>query len=77
MPFCYYVGITPEEEARKRLTAHFAQTADCLYTATRKPLEIELLWPAPNRATEAYVFFAMVEKLPLDAVTSGRLGGWA
>ena len=75
-PFCWYVGIAPKSNVGKRIQDHFRQTSGCLYTETRKPLEVELVWPAPDRATEAYVFYAMVEGLPAAAVADGRLGGW-
>ena len=34
------------------------------------------LFPAANRAVEAYVFHALMTELPEDAFTSGRVGGW-
>ncbi len=74
-PWCWYVGVVPKEKVEQRILEQFSgQGAD--YTAVNRPVAVELVQPATGRSAEAYLFYAMVEKLPIAAVTDGRLGGW-
>ena len=74
-PFCWYVGITQRLRIAQRMREHFAGKGGD-FTAAHRPISIELLLPAINKAAEAYLFFAMVAQLPQTAVVDGRLGGW-
>ena len=74
-PFTWYVGRVPRLKLAVRMKQHMAGSgAD--YTATNKPLLVEALYPAACRSVEAYAFFAMMERLPANAIDYGRLGGW-
>ena len=73
--FCWYVGLAEVSTIRGKLVGHFART-EADYTATNEPLSIELVAPCPSPAAEAYLFAAMLEVLPCNAVKEGRLGGW-
>ena len=74
-PFTWYVGRVPRFKLAYRMKKHMAGTATD-YTAQNKPLALEALYPAARKSVEAYVFFSMMEKLPVAAISSGRLGGW-
>ena len=74
-PCCWYVGITQRSRIGQRMREHFAGKGGD-FTAAHRPVSIELLLPASNKAAEAYLFFAMVAQLPQAAVVDGRLGGW-
>ena len=74
-PFCWYVGLCHRSQLRRRVEAHFVgKGAD--FTLAHQPSQVELVWPAREKAAEAFLFFAMVAKLPQAAVTGGRVGGW-
>jgi len=73
--FTWYVGRSPRCKLALRMKQHFAGSATD-YTAQNKPLLVEALYPAARRSTEAYVFFSMMEALPVAAMEYGRLGGW-
>ena len=75
--YYYYVGITAKENVAERLKNHFSTEHASTFTDAHRPLGIEFLHPAAVPATEALVYFAMVQQLGLDAVLCGRLGGWA
>ena len=74
-PFTWYVGRVPRCRLARRMKEHSNGTATD-YTAKNRPLVLEALYPAARRSVEAYVFFSMMEKLPIAAISSGRLGGW-
>ena len=75
-PFCYYVGLARKGELGERIRSH-VDGVGAAFTKANPPLGIEYVWPASNRAVEAYVFFALMERLPESAAIMGRLGGWA
>ena len=72
-PFTYYCGLT--EDIVARLAEHENGTG-AAFTDGNKPLDLVYLWPAANRAVEAYVFAAMMTVLPEEAIAGSRLGGW-
>lgn len=69
----YYVGIAHRNSLKRRLASHFDGTG-ATFTRARKPVGIAYVMPVLHRAAEAYVYFAMLAKLPSKAVR--RLGGW-
>ena len=70
----YYVGIEHRSQIWRRLQSHKGQTETAAhFTKSHKPVQIELVWPAATRAAEAFVFYALLAKLPSNAVE--RLGG--
>ena len=73
--FTWYVGRVPRCNLVVRMRKHMAGTATD-YTAKNKPLRLHALYPAARRSVEAYLFFSMMETLPVGAITAGRLGGW-
>jgi len=76
-PFTWYGGIEEKNAIARRLRAAFEQKSTAaLFCRVHKPLEVEVVWPVPSRAAEAYLFFAMAAKLPPNALAQGRLGGW-
>ena len=72
-PFTYYCGLT--EDIVARLADH-ANGKGATFTDRNKPLDLVYLWPAANRAVEAYVFAAMMTVLPEESMSGSRLGGW-
>ena len=70
-----YVGICGRLGIKRRIARHFAGDGSA-YTATRKPTKVLGIWPCPNRAAEAYVFYALAEKNTSAELAQGRLGGW-
>lgn len=74
-PYCWYVGLAHRARLAQRVQQHFeGRGAD--FTAERRPVSVELVWPAANAAAEAYLFYAMMAKFPQAAAVGGRLGGW-
>ncbi len=51
-------------------------TAGSPCSLAHKAMDVAVVWPVASRAAEAYVFYALMESLPLCSVESGRLGGW-
>ena len=74
-PFTWYVGRTPRCKLVARMRKHMAGTASD-FTGKNRPLALHALYPAARRSVEAYLFFSIMETLPVGAITSGRLGGW-
>ena len=74
-PFTWYVGRAPRCKLSVRMRQHLAGVA-ADFTAENKPLLVEALYPAARRSVEAYAFFSMMERLPVNALDHGRLGGW-
>jgi hypothetical protein len=74
-PFTWYVGRVPRYQLAVRMKQHLAGTA-CDFTAANTPIVLEALYPAAHRSVEAYVFYSMMEKLPMAAIHHSRLGGW-
>ena len=75
----YYVGFALKGDLLDRLCKHFDQHEDsAAFTKTNKPLGVEFLWPARNRAAEAYLFYFLAEKFDKeDSVLKHVLvGGW-
>jgi len=69
----FYVGIEHRAWVGRRIRDQFAR-AGADYTKKNKPSEVGLVWPAANRAVEAYVFFALQATMPRGSCH--RLGGW-
>ena len=77
-----YVGIAHKDNIGKRIRVEWEQkrsncgerAAD--YCMQHKPKRVLLVWPAPNRAVEAYVYFALLA-LQSDKGRVHSLGGWA
>jgi predicted GIY-YIG superfamily endonuclease len=74
-PPTLYVGVEHRSHIARRVQSHFAQRA-AHFTLAHKPMGVAVVWPVASRAAEAYVFYALMESLPLCSVESGRLGGW-
>ena len=74
-PFTWYTGRCSRKRLGARMREHESGTASN-FTGQNKPLFLEGLYEAPNKAVEAYAFFALMEMRSMDAVTYGRLGGW-
>ena len=74
-PSTLYVGVEHSSHIARRVQSHFAQRA-AHFTLAHKPMDVAVVWPVASRAAEAYVFYALMESLPLCSVESGRLGGW-
>jgi predicted GIY-YIG superfamily endonuclease len=74
-PPTLYVGVEHRSHIARRVQSHLAQQA-AHFTLAHKPVDVAVVWPVASRAAEAYVFYALMESLPLCAVESGRLGGW-
>ena len=70
---CWYVGIVHKDRLKERLLKHWACTA-AHYTKVNVPRRIHLILPARNKAVEAYVYYALLERMPVDSAR--RLGGW-
>jgi predicted GIY-YIG superfamily endonuclease len=70
---CWYVGICHRSEIKQRLAKHWSGTA-AHYTRMNKPKEIQMIWPASNKATEAYAYYALLDTLPPNSAR--RVGGW-
>ena len=76
-PYTWYCGVEHRSMLARRLRSHFDQTASAAhFCQVHKPLAVEVVWPVTSRAAEAYVFYALAEKLPACALAAGRLGGW-
>ena len=76
-PYTWYCEVAHRSVVAKRLRAQFEQTATAAhFCQANKPLSIEVIWPVPHRAAEAYVFYSIAGKLPSGAIAAGRLGGW-
>ena len=76
-PYTWYGGVEHRSMLARRLRAQFEQTPSAAhFCKVHKPQAIEIVWPAASRAAEAYVFAAIAEKLPSNALAAGRLGGW-
>ena len=76
-PSTWYVGVEHRSQIARRVQTQFAQTPSAAhFCRVNKPKRIEVIWPARDRAAEAFVFYALVGKLPARALASGRLGGW-
>jgi predicted GIY-YIG superfamily endonuclease len=73
--FTYYTGFVPKEKVGARI-AKQARRLGAKYTRMYGPLTVELVWPAAQRSSEAYVFYTLVDNLPPNAVEGGRVGGW-
>ena len=65
----------PRSKLSKRMLSHVAGTATD-FTAANPPLALEALYTAPRRSVEAYAFYSLMPKLPMSAVSYGRIGGW-
>ena len=76
-PQTCYVGITHRSQVARRIAAHGGQwPSSAHFTKTHAPLAIMGVWPAPNRAAEAYTFYALAAARTATALARGRLGGW-
>ena len=66
--FTWYVGLVPADEdaVTQRMIGHKAGTA-AGFTAANPPIHVELIHHVANPAAEAYVFFALMSKLPEGA----------
>ena len=71
----YYGRLVHRKSVAKRMQAHRAGKGS-QFTAANPTIHLELLWPAANKAAEAYVFYALMSKLLTAAVVGGRLGVW-
>ena len=69
----YYVGIEERRFLKQRLTKQF-EGRGAHWNKTHAPTGVAYVMPAPHRAAEAYVFFALLAKLPARSLE--RLGGW-
>lgn len=74
-PPTLYVGVEHRSHIARRVQSHFMQRG-AHFTMAHKPVDVAVVWPVASRAAEAYVFYALMESLPLCSVESGRLGGW-
>lgn len=80
-PF-HYAGFEHRDKIKKRLVDQFAQGENAaFYCQENKPIEIEMIWPAPSRATEAFVFHSLLAELHAGWQRKGEqglcpLGGW-
>lgn len=76
-PYTWYCGLHVASKVAKRLKTQFEQTSSAAhFCKENKPLWVEVVWPVVSRAAEAYVFAALTGKLPANALSLGRLGGW-
>ena len=70
----YYVGLSSQDGLHDRLVKHWEKKA-CDFTTQFPPLEVVLVRPCQNRAAEAFLYYAMLEKLSGASVAS-KIGGW-
>ena len=76
-PYTWYVGSAKRHKVAERLKAQFTQAETAAdFCKQNQPIQLELLWPVPSEAAEAYVFYALVATRTPQAVGSGRVGGW-
>ena len=69
----YYCGVEERRFLKQRLNKQLhGKGAD--WNKKHKPLGVAYVMPVPHRAAEAYVFFALLAKLPAKSLE--RLGGW-
>jgi predicted GIY-YIG superfamily endonuclease len=73
--FTWYVGRSSRPKLARRMRQHASGSA-ADFTAKNKPIYLEGLYPAARESVEAYAFFSMMDTLPVNALASGRLGGW-
>lgn len=69
-----YVGIAHKSWLARRLSSHFDGNG-AFFTKQFPPREILLVFPAVNRAVEAYAYFALLAEYSASSVF--RLGGWS
>lgn len=70
----YYVGLSSKHGLHDRLVKHWNKEA-CDFTTQFPPLEVVLVRPCQSRAAEAYLYYAMLEKVS-GANVASKLGGW-
>ena len=73
--YTWYIGRCPRCKLAVRMRQHKEGTASD-FTAQNVPQYVEALYPAARDSVEAYAFFAVMETLPVAALSYGRLGGW-
>ena len=61
--FCYYVGVARRAADSQRMKAHL-DGAVARFTSAHPPICVELVRPAINKASEAYVFYTLMSKQP-------------
>lgn len=69
-PGAYYVGVDAAGDVCDRIRSHFRGEASG-FTFHYRPTKVCLLLSAPNMATEAYVYYALLESKP-----GVLIGGW-
>jgi predicted GIY-YIG superfamily endonuclease len=69
----YYCGVEERRFLKQRLTKQF-EGRGAKWNRTHPPDGIAFLMPVAHRAAEAYVFYALLAKLPAKSLE--RLGGW-
>ena len=76
-PFTWYVGCAGKSKLSARLKTEILQNDSAAdFCKQNKPVCIEFIWPAVSPAVEAYVYYALLERLGADAAAKGRIGGW-
>ena len=76
-PFTWYVVAAWERILSARLKTEILQSDSAAdFCKKNKPVCIEFIWPAASPAVEAYVYYALLERLGADAAAKGRVGGW-
>ena len=69
----YYVGAVERCYLKVRLAKH-AEGRGAYWNKVNVPDGVVYVMPVPHRAAEAYVFYALLAKLPAKSLQ--RLGGW-
>ena len=69
----YYVGVVERRFLKVRLAKH-AEGRGAHWNKVHVPDGVAYVMPVPHRAAEAYVFFALLAKMPAKSLQ--RLGGW-
>lgn len=76
-PFTWYVGAARKRNLAARLKTEILQSDSAAdFCKQNKPVCIEFIWPAASFAVEAYVYYALLERLGAEAAAKGRIGGW-
>jgi hypothetical protein len=72
-----YVGIAPKELVGGRIGEEFSRRRGVAahFCFEHKPKRLLLVWPAANRAVEAYVYMTLLQKLKTKRQLR-TLGGW-